>query len=192
MTLQSINVKRQAYHGKSFIGNHVDTCLKPKNINKICATVVNCVQSMCPSLIDMAHEIHDLFEPLLLKFSRCHSLYSVSRPLSPSEISEFGHNVEDFMRYFRNKFPNESVTPKMHILEDHVLPWMEVRGVGCGLHGEQGMEGVHSEFNRLGATYSRMPDKLQQLQQLMKMHHLSVHPVKSSDKPEIKRRKLKT
>ncbi|XP_070573530.1 uncharacterized protein [Ptychodera flava] len=90
MTLQSINVKRQAYHGKSFIGNHVDTCLKPKNINKICATVVNCVQSMCPSLIDMAHEIHDLFEPLLLKFSRCHSLYSVSRPLSPSEISEFG------------------------------------------------------------------------------------------------------
>ena len=27
-TLKEMNVERQAYHGKSFIGNHVDTCCK--------------------------------------------------------------------------------------------------------------------------------------------------------------------
>lgn len=26
--LQQINVKRQAYHSQSFVGNHVDICLK--------------------------------------------------------------------------------------------------------------------------------------------------------------------
>ena len=33
--LQTLNVKRQAYHGKSFVGNHVHKMLKVKIINII-------------------------------------------------------------------------------------------------------------------------------------------------------------
>ncbi|XP_070548414.1 uncharacterized protein [Ptychodera flava] len=190
--LQTLHVKRQAYHGRSFIGNHVDICLKPKNISSICSSIVSCTEVLCPDLLDRAHDIRDTFEPLFLKFSRCHGVYSVIRPLSQSEIIQFGKSVEDFLSYFRSKFPRETVTPKMHILEDHVVPWIQMHGVGCGLHGEQGMEGIHSVFNQLTATYSRIPQKLDQLQQLMNMHHLSVHPVKTCDKPEIKKRKLKS
>ncbi|XP_070549699.1 uncharacterized protein [Ptychodera flava] len=190
--LQALHVKRQAYHGKSFIGNHVDICLKPNNISRITSSIVQCTQKLCPDLLEKANDIRDLFEPLFLKFSICHALYSVARPLSPGEITQFGKSVEAFLQHFRSNFPRETVTPKMHILEDHVLPWIQMRRLGCGLHGEQGMEGVHSECNRLTATYSRIPDKLEQLQQLMKMHHLSVHPAKACDKPEIKRRKTKS
>lgn len=33
-TLQSINVKRQAYHSNSFVGNHIDICLKVGLVDK--------------------------------------------------------------------------------------------------------------------------------------------------------------
>ena len=33
-TLQSLNVKRQAYHSHSFVGNHIDICLKVDFVNK--------------------------------------------------------------------------------------------------------------------------------------------------------------
>lgn len=40
MVLKQMNVERQAYHGKSFIGNHVHICCKENNITRLCSTVV--------------------------------------------------------------------------------------------------------------------------------------------------------
>ena len=34
-------------------------------------------------------------------------------------------NVEEFMAYYREEFPQAMVTPKLHILEDHMVPWLQ-------------------------------------------------------------------
>ena len=43
--LKSLTVSRQAYHGKSFIGNH-HVMLKPKSIEKLCNSIVNFVMKL--------------------------------------------------------------------------------------------------------------------------------------------------
>lgn len=35
--------------------------------------------------------------------------------------------------------PGESISPKMHILEDHMVPFLKKWKLGCGFYGEQGM-----------------------------------------------------
>ena len=58
-------------------------------------------------------------------------------------------NVEEFMAYYLEEFPQATVTPKLHILEDHMVSWLQRCKVGCGLLDEQGAESVHAKFNTL-------------------------------------------
>ena len=46
--------------------------------------------------------------------------------------------IESFMQHWRTNWPNESVTPKMHILEEHTVPFIKKWKLGCGFYGEQG------------------------------------------------------
>ena len=38
-----------------------------------------------------------------------------------------------FMEQFRNSFPDCSIPVKMHMLEDHTVPWAKTTFVGLGL-----------------------------------------------------------
>lgn len=51
--------------------------------------------------------------------------------------------IKDFMEFYRQSFPDASVIPKMHILEEHVVRFLRKWGVGCGFLGEQGAESIH-------------------------------------------------
>ena len=65
-----------------------------------------------------------------------------------------GGDIHEFLHYFRWTFPDSSITPKMHMLEDHVVPlirkWM-------GMLNEQGDESIHVRFNTIHRTYGSMP-----------------------------------
>ena len=47
-------------------------------------------------------------------------------------------SVKELMNFFRETWPNESVTPKLHMLEDHAGDFMRKWGLGLGIYGEQG------------------------------------------------------
>ena len=97
-------------------------------------------------------------------------------------------NIKTFMTYYRSHF-SSSVTPKLHMLEEHVVPWIRRWGVGFGLLGEQGAESIHKYFNSLKRTYSGIPDDLQRLKQMMVEHHLHVAPANTTARPPIVKRK---
>ena len=42
------------------------------------------------------------------------------------------------MRYWRANWPNESIPPKIHFLEDHIVEFIKKWKVGLGFYGEQG------------------------------------------------------
>ena len=49
---------------------------------------------------------------------------------------------------------------KMHMLKEHVIPWLKEWHMGFGMMGEQGAESIHSFFNRLGYRYTTVPTAL--------------------------------
>ena len=58
--------------------------------------------------------------------------------------------IMEFMHYYRDVFPEASITHKLHILEDHIVNFLWNWRVGCGLC-EQGAESIHKVYNQLKA-----------------------------------------
>ena len=102
-------------------------------------------QQHCPALVPQAQDIQKKFREVLGLFHSCHKLYD-SSTLTDAEITELGrwhilkhtrgqniiyltkiadNNIRKFMAYYRQNFPNASVLPKMHFLEEHVVPWIK-------------------------------------------------------------------
>ena len=86
-------------------------------------------------------------------------------------------------------FSHATIIPKMHILEDHVLPWLQHWRVGSGLMGEQGAEQIHAHIHHLEGVYSGIADPLQRLKYIMHEHMLQTAPSLSALQPPLKKRK---
>lgn len=94
------------------------------------------------------------------------------------------------MSFYRQNFPEATVLPKMHMLEEHVIPWLREWHVGFGLMGEQGAESIHKFFNNLGRRYCTVPRSTDSLKLMLKEHLLHIAPVNVAARPSIKKRKL--
>ena len=57
------------------------------------------------------------------------------------------------MKCYWESFSTATVLPKMHILEEVVVPWLRRWHIGFGMLEEQGAERIHAYFNSLGRTY---------------------------------------
>lgn len=93
------------------------------------------------------------------------------------------------MKFYRENFPDATILPKMHILEQHVVPWIKKWGVGLGLMGEQGAESIHAAVNSITPAYVNIPDRVQRLKCILQEHHRQVCPFLANCKPIPKKRK---
>ncbi len=91
------------------------------------------------------------------------------------------------MALFRFEFPDATITPKLHILEDHVVDWTKKYGVGCGFFSEQGVEVSHSGINSI-SHYNKVPSKPLQLKLKHESHLLKTHPHQRCKQPKKKTR----
>ena len=57
------------------------------------------------------------------------------------------------MQFYRLKWPEASVTPRLHMLEHHAIPFLKKWGAGFRFYREQGGESIHMEFNKLKTIY---------------------------------------
>ena len=99
-------------------------------------------------------------------------------------------NTDKFLAKYRDMFPECPITPKMHILQQHVPEWMKRWHVGLGLHGEQGGEALHNKFNQLQRQYASIRDPLQQLKLIYQEHHLQTMANKDLLQPPAKIKKV--
>lgn len=93
------------------------------------------------------------------------------------------------MAFYRSNFPSATVLPKMHILEEHVVPWLRRWKLGSGLMGEQGAESIHAHIMKLERIHQGIPDELDRLKYIMNEHILESDPSLTSLVPPPKRRK---
>ena len=80
------------------------------------------------------------------------------------------------MMYYRTTWPDQSVTPRLHMLEDHVVEFVRKWGLGIGIYSEQGGESIHAEFNNLKTQFWHMHGT-KRLQSMMKEHYLRNNPL---------------
>ena len=66
-------------------------------------------------------------------------------------------------------------------------------GFGMALHGEQGGEAIHREFNKLERTMCHVPQAEKGLFYIMQEHHTITHPFvqKTLSSPEWQKTRIK-
>ena len=165
-----------------------------------------------PDLLPDAEVTSDKFREAFRLFALCHLVYDSAYLLAEETIDELGtctcnsmlcyiktsiqdisffppeQNIQSFLEFYRERF-NASFTPKLHILEDHVVPFLRKWRVGFGFHGEQGAESLHASFNKIGESYVAIPDAVKRLQCVMREHHLQVSPTMLAQQPAVKKRR---
>ena len=124
-------------------------------------------------IIDRAKEISKAFFHLNTLYSSVHSLAGHDSPVSKGDIARAEKAVKKYMSYFRRTFPQESVTPKQHVSEQHVCKWMESCGFGMALHGEQGVEQTHAVVNALKPRVRSIMNKGTRVDSLIKEHYIT-------------------
>ena len=114
-----------------------------------------------------------------------HYIYTVHTRL----VIFVDNSISDLMKFYRETFPTATITVKLHMLEDHMMPFLNLwKGVGFGLMGEQGAESIHADFNNLKRRFSGMPDSVERLRCTMKEHHLRCSPQNIAAKPPTTKR----
>ena len=90
------------------------------------------------------------------------------------------------MADYRASFPQVTVLPKMHILEDHVIPWFNRWHIGFGMMGEQGAESIHTHLMRIEENYNSIANDLDRLKNVFKESCLQTAPALVTVRPPPK------
>lgn len=149
-SLQERGIHVQAYHGRSFVGNHCVKYIKEETISHVCDSLVDNTKALChsPSVVEKAVDVANKFKVLNSLFLKVHDTISHQRAVTEKEAYLAEENIDSYLKFYRKHFPNKTI-PKHHILEDHAIPFILNFKIGLGLLGEQGGEAMHSEFNQL-------------------------------------------
>lgn len=96
------------------------------------------------------------------------------------------------MKFYRDTFPSATVLPKLHIMEEHVVPWLQKWRLGSGIMGEQGAESIHAHIMRLERTYQGIQDEVERLKYVIREQIIESDPSLTELRPESKKSKLDT
>ena len=190
--LQAHNIKRQAWHGGAFVGNHIHRALQPKVLAAITRAPLKIVQQRCPSLLSVAEVVSARYENAFSQYASCREVFSSSGPASEKVVATVDGRIKLFMSTARREIVDRklgNITPKLHLLERHVVAQMRHFGTGLGLIGEHGAESIHAEFNSLAATFDAVPKELDRLAVIVKQHCISALPLHLAQVPERRTRK---
>ena len=156
-------------------------------------------------MMPRVREVVDIHKQAIVLFGKCHNGYN-GGVVSDEEIDTLGitnnnpiwiqyevvcfteKDIEAFMAHYRKSFPDATVLPKMHILEDHVIPWVRQKKIGSGLMGEQGAESIHSHIYKLEAQYRGVVNPLQRLKYVVNEHNIEVTPTLNMLRPPSRKK----
>ncbi|XP_033104581.1 uncharacterized protein LOC117107132 isoform X1 [Anneissia japonica] len=110
--------------------------------------------------------------------------------MSNEEITVIGESIQEFIDEYRNSGNSMTISPKLHMLEEHVIPQLKAWKFGLGLISEQGGESIHASFNQRKRTVAGMHDRLAQLTSMMRSHTLLTQPNILQKIAKPKRRKF--
>ena len=176
--LNKHRITPQAYHSRSFVGNHCHKYLQAKVYTDLTETLVNQTKTPTnnPFLIDKATIIQITFNDLNNAFSAVHNALSHTKPIDRSSLSEIQATIDTYMAIYRRTFPHK-VSPKQHLLEQHCIPYIKIHKFGLGLLGEQGTENSHQMIGNIEKHRAHgITNDLKKLHHILEAHLLQIAP----------------
>ncbi|EGT53441.1 hypothetical protein CAEBREN_09726 [Caenorhabditis brenneri] len=122
----------------SYTGNQIRKLLRPDHIDSIFDLLPKSPQN-------------DLVKDALLLLAEIMS-YSNNIYYSDSDIDVVESKLQLFLGLMKKAFPTESVTPKMHMLAFHLIPYMRKHHT-WGRTSEQSIEHYHAKYNKLKTRF---------------------------------------
>ena len=175
--LETFRIIPQAYHSRSFIGNHCHNYLKLDVCQTLTKHIVDETTSLTgdPFIVDESYQVKHKFDYLNECYKDIHLLISHTRPISPESCPDIQRAINKYMRFFRRNFPKK-VIPKQHLLEHHCVPFIHETGLGLGLLGEQGTENSHQHIAKIEQRASGILNKVTQLKYVLNTHLVQQSP----------------
>ncbi|EFP11705.1 hypothetical protein CRE_27775 [Caenorhabditis remanei] len=97
--------------------------------------------------------------------------YSSTQKLTSAQQLDFSLTVKSFLIELRTTYPDMTVTPKLHILASHVMPFIEKFGV-WGKTSEQSIEHFHRLLARLERQFGQVSDIITRYKCILLSHNL--------------------
>ena len=110
--------------------------------------------------------------------------------IKQSELGCIQENVSQYCKLIRKFYPSK-ITPKIHMLENHCVPFIETFGFGLGLLGEQGGELIHATIAKIEKRTQGIRKRSKQLKSTVEAHRLQNSSALRSLFPEVKKRAKK-
>jgi len=85
-------------------------------------------------------------------------------------------DIQKLMGYYRQHFPAETSPPKMHMLDEHVVPFIRQWKFPLVFWGEQGGESIHHDFASLSETFHRVKPDTDRLKKTLEEHFIVTDP----------------
>jgi hypothetical protein len=180
--LADLHLSFYKYHGETLIGPQVHRLLKPARppLQPLYMQVLVQVPLHSRRMVVTDGSMKLVTKPvqawlveLFDLFASAYRLYTAARFLSEAEIEQLSRDCRQFGLLFHNYFPDEFITPKLHMLAIH-LPAFAREHHTVGLLTEQTGEAMHSQVNQLLRDYAGMGDcsrkYIQVFQALCRMH----------------------
>lgn len=170
-------IRPQAYHSRSFVGNHCHKYLKQTVYKHLTQAVIEETirYTRSQDIIDRAHITKLNFDQLNSTFSQLHSKISHTRPINPNSHYDIREAINTYISTYRRLFPNQTI-PKQHILEHHCLPHIQKYGFGLGLLGEQGTENAHQTMAKIEQQARGIVDNVRKQEYITKTNILHSSP----------------
>ena len=163
-TLDSLSLKRCAYHGGAFTGNDINKILQ-RDIYMKLVSVINprkiCLADGSCKKIGNTRQCQKV-ATLFKKLSQVYELATANRSLCRHEVAILSVRCYSLGCFFPTNFPEESVKPKLHLLVHHFPQKAFLQG-SIGLETEQLIESMHPFVNRKARQYTCVRDPLQQM-----------------------------
>ena len=175
--LNDHRIRPQAYHSRSFVGNHCHKYLTDIVYTHLTQAVIEETAKYTRSqdILDRAHIIKLNFDQLNSSFSHLHSKISHARSINPTDHQDIQDAIDTYLSTYRRLFPNKTI-PKQHILEHHCLPHIRKYGFGLGLLGEQGTENVHQTLSTIEQRARGIVDNMKKQEFINKTNLLQSSP----------------
>jgi len=189
--LKKNKITMQAYHGRTFVGNHCHKYLQPSVTHDVCQSVVAKTFQLSDDVEvqKKAHDIASKYQILNELFTRVHKSIAHAPPTTEEEINNLDSDIIKYMDFYRSDIAKQKIIQKQHILECHSTDFMRLWKFGLGFLGEQGGEEMHAFINELKVRVRGIVDPEQKIRVLMKEQLTIVSPRVKAAMPTDKRQK---
>ena len=185
--LDSMKLKRAAYHSGALIGPDVKKLVMTENIRKF-GKVFRPFKTATGTFGSSSVQVKII--TLLTKFKQCYDLYTANRVLCRHEVELLALRCASWGCWFPVNFPEENLKRKFHLLTVCV-PKQARRLRTIGMITEQTIEAIHPYINELDRRFAKVADKTKKGLIILKQQNMYSQPCWNSVKKREKNKSRK-